>query len=447
MTESEPFQPLAQALADRSASVVVMGLGAVGLPLVALLLEAGFTVHGVDCDPATIESLRSGRVPLSHLAGPASEGLFGARRVTWHQVHPGQPLAKALPETPAVGVICVPTPLDAAGAPDLEPVRQAARTLARSLPRPALVVLESTSYPGTTREVLAPLFAASGWDEEHVAFAFAPERVDPGHGDPAARHAPRLVGGLDEVGGALARRFYTSLGFDVRMVERAEIAEAAKLVENVYRAVNIALVNELKVSFAAQGIDIWQVLDAAASKGFGFQRFDPGPGAGGSCIPVDPRYLEYFARRGGAPLRLVELAGEIDRSMTDHVLQTLERGLTAQGSRLSGARILLLGVAYKADVDILTESASLRIARELLRRGAQVAYSDPLVPGPLEWGAPEPARSLPLDAETLAAFDACIFLTGHSAWDLDLIARHAPLLVDTRGMATLRQAGDRYLPA
>jgi UDP-N-acetyl-D-glucosamine dehydrogenase len=333
-------------------------------------------------------------------------------------------------------------------------VRAASASMGAALSGPALVSLESTTYPGTTREVLLPIFQDAGQriapeSNRNLWLTFAPERVNPGGEDPAARQAPRLVGGLDKASGELAELFYGALGFQTARTQTPEIAEAAKLVENVYRAVNIALVNELKVSLAAQGIDIWQVLDAAETKPFGFQRFNPGPGAGGSCIPVDPRYLEFSARRAGSPVRLVELAGQIDASMAEHVVNVCQRALATQNKTLAGSRILLLGVAYKAGVDIITESPALRIAACLAERGAAVAYHDPHVPGPLKTKAPDlvPNTSLPWSDELFERFDAFVLVTDHGDLAYAPIAERAPLIVDTRGHKLLKQAGPRYFSA
>ncbi len=450
------LQALQGVITRREATVVVMGLGAVGLALVQVLLEAGYRVLGVDSNADTVHTIRAGRSPMRHIPEAWCAAMAGHPRLGLQCVQPGQAIAceDELGQPNCIGVLCVPTPLCADGEPDLEPLRAAGHSLAQSLSKPALELLESTTFPGTTRGIMAPIFADSGfvWDDpgkpDHNLFlAFAPERVNPGSGDPAARQTPRLVGGLQPEGTELAERFYASLGFAVQTTERAEIAEAAKLVENVYRAVNIALVNELKLSFAAQGIDIWQVLDAAASKGFGFQRFDPGPGTGGSCIPVDPRYLAYFARQGGVPVRLVELAGTIDRGMAGEVIAALEFSLAEKGQALAGSRVLLLGMAYKPEVNILSESPSLRIAARLHGLGAEVLYSDPHVPGPIEIDGLGSLASETLTRELLQGVQACLYLTDHAAFPLETIAAHAPLIVDTRGNGVLRGAGERYRSA
>ena len=457
MTSTEPYsnaqaagyESLRQAIEARTARVVVMGLGAVGLALVRLLLDAGFSVLGVDPGDAIVSSLRQGRTPMRHFPASWCADMAGHK-----QLDLAVSLADAtLQPGPYVGVICVPTPLDENGQPDLSAVRNAAESLAQTLNGPTLVALESTTYPGTTRQVLQPILQAAGkrFDgaQRDQWLSFAPERVNPGAEDPAARQAPRLVGGLDEASSRLAEAFYQSLGFKTHATQTPEIAEAAKLVENVYRAVNIALVNELKVSLGAQGIDIWQVLDAAETKPFGFQRFNPGPGAGGSCIPVDPRYLEYSARQAGSPVHLVELAGQIDASMPAHVVNVCELALATQHKPLKASRILLLGVAYKPDVDIISESPALRIANELAARGAQVAYHDPHVPGPLPKaaGTLAQATSQTLSIPQYGLYDACILITDHSALPYKQIAANGPLIIDTRGNKVLRTANNRYFPA
>ncbi len=442
------FEALRAAIESRTARVVVMGLGTVGLPMVRLLLDAGFPVIGVDPGEALIDTLGQGRSPMAHYPDALCEDMAG---------HPNLTLAYSLPadgldSVPTVAIICVPTPLDPSGNPDLGAVRAATASLARSLRGPLLVSLESTSYPGTTRGVLLPILEAAERSADpgpgrDLWLDFAPERMNPGSEDAAAQEAPRLVGGLDGDSGLLAEAFYTSLGFQTRATQSPEVAEAAKLVENVYRAVNIALVNELKVSLAAQGIDIWQVLDAAGSKPFGFHRFNPGPGAGGSCIPVDPRYLEFSARQAGSPVHLVELAGRIDASMADRVVQVCGQALASKNKTVQGSGILLLGVAYKPGVDILTESPALRVASGLAQLGAQVAYHDPHVPGPLEGMGLVNPSSVAWSASLFEQFDLLVLITDHAELPYAEIERGASLIVDTRGHETLRRAGSRYFPA
>ncbi len=448
-TSADGHAALRSAIEQRTAPVVVMGLGAVGLALVRLLLDAGFPVVGVDPGEGVVPVLREGRSPMAHFPESWCADMAGHGALQLFTELPPEGFAPL----PHVGVICVPTPLDSEGQPDLRAVRSAAQALGIAIGGPALIALESTTYPGTTRQVLLPIMQAAGKQidgpKRDLWLTFAPERVNPGCGDPAALRAPRLVGGLDEPSGRLANVFYRALGFETRATESPEVAEAAKLVENVYRAVNIALVNELKLSLGAQGIDIWQVLDAADTKPFGFQRFNPGPGTGGSCIPVDPRYLEFAARRAGQPARLVELAGQVDASMPKYVVDVCERALADQGKSLDGSRILLLGVAYKPEVDILSESPALRIADELSGRGALVDYHDPHVPGPLPANgvAFVNGTSRSLGDISFQSYAAFILVTDHKALPYERIAVEAPLIVDTRGNAVLRTAGPRYYPA
>jgi UDP-N-acetyl-D-glucosamine dehydrogenase len=447
-SRSSGFESMQVAVQNRTAQVVVMGLGAVGLALVRLLLDAGFSVLGVDPGEGIVGTLRAGRSPMRHFPDSWCVDMAGHKALRLVEALP----ADGLNSTPHVAVICVPTPLRADGDPDLGAVRAATESLASALSGLALVSLESTTYPGTTREVLLPILEAAGHrrapeDQRNLWLAFAPERVNPGGEDPAARHAPRLGGGFDGASGDLAAAFYSALGFETRRTQTPEVAEAAKLVENVYRAVNIALVNELKVSLAAQGIDIWQVLDAAETKPFGFQRFNPGPGAGGSCIPIDPRYLEFSARRAGSPVRLVELAGQIDASMAEHVVEVCVQALASKHKTLHGSGVLLLGVAYKADVDIITESPALRIAGTLAQLGAQVAYHDPHVPGPLAGMGLVNPESVHWSPALFEQFDLFVLVTDHAALPYSEIEQGAPLIVDTRGHATLRKAGSRYFPA
>ena len=410
----------------------VVGLGAVGLPLAALFARAGVRLVLVDADDGVVDALRAGRSPLSHLGdGVAREVQRSGAEVTTD--------AAALAACDAI-VIAVPTPLDAAREPDLSAVRAAAADVRAHAPPGALVVLESTTWPGTTREVLGPLFA----DLEGASLAYSPERIDPGRAgdDPFGARVPKLVGGLDDRATERAVALYARAFDEVVPVRAAEVAEAAKLVENVHRAVNIALVGELKVAFDAMGLDIWEVLDAAATKPFGFTRFDPGPGMGGHCLPIDPFYLAWAARRAGSQARFVELSGEINRAMPSFVAGKVRAALASRGIAVEGARVLLVGVAYKRGVGITEESPAFPLAAELGAEGARVAYCDPLVPNcPL-------GTSRALDAETLAETDACVVLVDQAGVDLGALVAADVLVVDTRAALRARLAGDaRYFPA
>jgi UDP-N-acetyl-D-glucosamine dehydrogenase len=309
----------------------------------------------------------------------------------------------------------------------------AARSITATLRPGQLVVLESTTYPGTTRDVVLPILAESGLSCGTDFFlAYSPEREDPGNRRYSTTSIPRVVGGIDEPSGRLATQLYASVIERVISVRSAEIAEASKILENTYRAVNIALVNELKVLYDRMGIDIWEVIDAASTKPFGFQPFYPGPGLGGHCIPIDPFYLAWIARRMDCPARLVELAGEINRAMPAYVIEKLTRALTERGRSLEGSRIGLLGLAYKKDVADVRESPGVELLVELTNRGALVTYSDPHVPHlPADERHPALASQLLTEA-WLGGQDAVVIVTDHSAYEWDLVARAARLIVDTR---------------
>ncbi len=409
-------------------TAAVIGLGYVGLPLCRALWQAGYRVLGIDSDPAKIEMLLRGESYLTHLGPDFAREMTGAspRGGTFS---PRADAAAAMPEADAV-LICVPTPLDENHEPDLRSVERAARQIAEALRtrgRPMLVVLESTTWPGTTREVVAPIL-----DEAKVPYhlAFSPERVNPGETDRTIESIPKLVGGVDAESTAIAAALYRRAFAEVVEVESAEIAEAAKLLENVYRAVNIALVNELKVVLDRLGIDIWPVIEAAKTKPYGFQAFYPGPGLGGHCIPIDPFYLSWKARQAGTDASFIELAGRVNRSMPQYVVS---RTLSALGN-VTGRRILILGLAYKANVDDVRESPSFELIRLFREAECIVEYSDPHVPRthPMRHYGDLGMSSVPLSAESLASYDAVVVATDHAAFDWALIAKHARLIVDTR---------------
>jgi UDP-N-acetyl-D-glucosamine dehydrogenase len=413
-------------IARRDALVGVVGLGYVGLPLALAFTEGGFRVLGYDVDEAKISMLRAGRSYLDHIA---AERLATALEVTSE--------AGRLREPDAI-LICVPTPLTPQQTPDMRYVEGTAATVARTLRPGQLVVLESTSYPGTTDELVRAVLEGSGLRVgEDLFLAYSPEREDPGRVSHSTRTIPKVVGGVDEPSAALAELLYGQVIHRTVRVSSARVAEAAKLTENVFRAVNIALVNELKIIFERMGIDVWEVLDAAATKPFGFMRFDPGPGLGGHCIPLDPFYLAWKAREHGVSTRFIELAGEINRQMPAYVVSRLERGLNARGKPVRGSRVLVLGIAYKKNVSDPRESPAFEVLHQLLGLGAVIAYHDPHVPAAprmRSWPTLPELCSQPLTAELLRAQDAVIVITNHDAVDYALVAEHAALVVDTRGV-------------
>jgi UDP-N-acetyl-D-glucosamine dehydrogenase len=422
---------LRQKIEGRSARIGVIGLGYVGLPMTLTMAEKGYTVLGFDIDPTKIEALNDGRTYIQHLDG---------RRLT-EAVGAGKFRATAdflrLRE-PDVLLICVPTPLTPQREPDMSFVVETARQIRVSLRPGQLVVLESTTYPGTTDELVRGILEESGLKcGDDFFLAFSPEREDPGNASFVTATIPKVVGGVDSISGDLAQALYDRIISRTVRVSSSRAAEATKLVENIFRAVNIALVNELKMVFDRMGIDIWEVLDAASTKPFGFMRFNPGPGWGGHCIPLDPFYLVWKAREYGITPKFIELAGEVNVQMPHYVLEKLQLGLNERGRALKGSKILVLGLAYKKDIDDARESPAFEILELLLHRGAEVCYHDPHVArAPRTRARPDlpPMESRALTRELLESQDAVLIVTDHAAVDYALVARHSALVVDTRGI-------------
>jgi len=420
---------LHEKIQSRSATIGVIGLGYVGLPLASAMVRAGFTVQGFDTDESKILALRENRNYIGHLGDAMVQEMNAEGRFT-----PTTEFTK-LRECD-VAIICVPTPLGDHNDPDLSFVESSVHSIAKELRPGQLIVLESTTFPGTTREVMGGILAERGLEAGKDYFvAFSPERQDPGRGEGGdVRQISKLVGGTDEPSGALAYELYSCVLESVTLVDSAEIAESAKLLENIFRSVNIALVNEMKVILDSMGIDVWKVIDAAATKPFGFMKFTPGPGLGGHCIPVDPFYLTWAARRFGHATRFIELAGEINTQMPEYVVRKTMLALNDVGKALKGARLLLLGLAYKPNVDDVRESPAVTLIERFAELGAVVSYSDPHVPIPPrmrdhDLGA---YRSVELTKESLAEYDVIVVATDHAAFDWDLIANEAKVLVDTR---------------
>jgi len=437
------YDDLRAKIGRREARAGVAGLGYVGLPLAMAYVHAGYRVVGYDIDADKIASLRAGRsyigdVADDEVAAAVAGGAFAAT------TDPAR-----LREADVIA-ICVPTPLTADKEPDLSFLVDTATTLAAQLRPGQLVIVESTVYPGATRGVVLPILQKSGLVAgRDFWLAFSPERVDPGNKEFPVNKIPTVVGGVDDAAARLAVAFYEPVVSEVTKVSSAEAAEMSKLLENTYRAVNIALVNELKVICHRLGLDVFEVIDAAATKPYGFQKFVPGPGVGGHCIPLDPYYLAWRARQAAHESRFVELAGRVNDEMPAYVVSRLEQALGARGLKLPGARVLILGVAYKADVDDLRESPALVIIDLLRTRGADVAYHDPYAPAlPKTRKYDFGLTSTPLTAETLKAYDAVVVATDHAALDYDLIFREARLVVDARGVARrLGYAGDNVVTA
>jgi UDP-N-acetyl-D-glucosamine dehydrogenase len=421
-------QLLGAKLANKQAKICVMGLGYVGLPLVHAALEAGLTAFGYDIDDSKVQSLSAGRSYLKHAA---TDWILPA--VTSGRFIPTSD-ERRLQEADAI-LICVPTPLTETREPDLSYVVSTAQQIARHLRPGQLICLESTTYPTTTREVLLPELEKSGLKHGTDFFvAYSPEREDPGNKRWRTRDIPKVVGGLDSAARELAVTLYGLIVKTVVPVSTVEVAEASKILENTFRAVNIALVNEMKVLCEKMGIDVWEVIEAAKTKPFGYQAFYPGPGLGGHCIPIDPFYLTWIARRYGMTTRFIELAGEVNTSMPDYVVGRIAEGLNERKKPIRGSRIAVLGIAYKPDVDDARESPSCRIMELLLERGAELSYSDPHIPVMLASRNHNLPRfeSQNLTQAYLNAHDCVLIATDHSSFDYDFIVEHSSLVIDVR---------------
>lgn len=432
MTQSECSQTLMLKIRNREAVVAVIGLGYVGLPLILGFEGAGFPVLGLDVDTKKTEALRAGRSYIKHIPSDTVAAAVGRGRFDLSGDLADVARADAI-------IICLPTPLTKQREPDLSYIETTARAIAPHLRRGQIVILESTTWPGTTVEVLVPILESSGLKSGVDFFtAFSPEREDPGNKDFNTHTIPKVVGGDGAEATRLAQALYESFIQRVVVVSTPGTAEAVKLTENIFRSINIALVNELKVIYDAMGIDVWEVIDAAATKPFGFMPFYPGPGLGGHCIPIDPFYLTWKAREFELNTRFIELAGEIIAHMPRYVAGKLAEGLDTRFSKgLNGARILLLGMAYKKNVDDMRETPTFKITDLLEARGAITDYHDPfvpVVPPTREHAAYTGRKSVDLTAEALAGYDAVVIVTDHDSVDYGLVSKHAKLVVDTRNM-------------
>jgi UDP-N-acetyl-D-glucosamine dehydrogenase len=433
---------LSAALGNRTARIAVLGLGYAGLPLAAIIVRTGFPVIGYDIDAGKVDRLRAGRSYLGHVSDERIAELMSTALF--------EPTTdEARLSDCRVFLLCMPTPLTDRREPDLSAVIAATRTVARHLRAGSLVILESTTYPGTTRNVVQPILKETGLVCGRDFFlAFSPEREDPGNAAHPTETIPRVVGGVDETSGRLAGVLFATAVSRVVPVSSAEAAETCKLLENTYRAVNIALVNELKLLCEKMGTDVWEVIAAAKTKPFGFQAFYPGPGWGGHCIPIDPFYLAWVCRQHGVPARFVELAGEVNASMPRHVVARLTAALAAGGTALSGSRILLLGMAYKRDVDDARESPGLVLAELLSKAGADVAYHDPHVPAVHDERHGVNLASLPLTDTLLRESAAVVIVADHSVFDWEWIVANSRLVIDTRNATLIvRQGRERIVPA
>jgi UDP-N-acetyl-D-glucosamine dehydrogenase len=428
---------LADRIARREATVAVIGLGYVGLPLVKVFLARGFRVLGFDTDASKVAALKAGRsyirhIPAAEVAAMNATGRFDA---TADMARLGEPDAI---------LICVPTPLTRHREPDMTYVVATAEAIAARLRPGQLVVLESSTYPGTTEEVVKPILERGGLVSGRDFFlGYSPEREDPGNIDHGTSTIPKVVGADGAAALALTRALYDAVVVGTVPVSSAATAEAVKLTENIFRAVNIALVNELKQIYTPMGIDVWEVIAAAATKPFGFMPFWPGPGLGGHCIPIDPFYLTWKAREHEVATRFIELAGEINTAMPRYVVQRLADALNDRAGRgLKDASVLLVGLAYKKNVDDIRESPALKIIELLEERGAHVTFHDPYItaiPPTRAYGHLAGRKGVALTPATLKAADAVLVVTDHDAIDWKRVGRHARLIIDTRN--ALRRAG------
>ena len=443
MSQTEASRLFQQRVADRTAVVGVVGLGYVGLPLAVETARAGFRTLGFDVSRAVVERVNGGEshiqdVPSHTLAPLAASGRLEATTNM-----------SRLAECDAIS-ICVPTPLNKIKDPDLSYVVTAAETIRAGLRPGQLVILESTTYPGTTDEVVLPILEESGLTVGRDVFlCFSPERVDPGNPTWHTKNTPKVIGGVTEACQAAGVALYETVFDTLVPVESARAAELVKVYENTFRMINIALANEIAQACDRLDVDVWGVIDAAATKPFGFMRFTPGPGLGGHCIPLDPHYLSWKMRTLAYRTRMIELASEINAEMPAFVVRKVADALNDASKPVRGSRVLVLGVAYKKDIDDLRESPALEILRMLQEKGAEVGYHDPYCPAIADDGhtdlADLPMQSAALTPETLAATDAVVIVTDHSGVDYDAVVAHAPLVVDTRGVLRGRSGSARVV--
>src|SRR5271154_2606951 len=428
------FSELKSKIEQKQARVAVIGLGYVGLPLALLYTEQEFSVTGFDIDARKVSTLDQGgsyiyRIPAAEIQAAKKRGFSATAEYS------------RLTEMDAI-IICVPTPLNEYHEPDLSFITDTAKSIAPHLRAGHLVILESTTYPGTTEEVLIPILEkgnrqglkasrGEGSDGQEFYVAFSPEREDPGNQTVARRDIPKVVGGLNAKASDLAAALYGAICARVVRVSSPAAAEMTKLLENIYRCVNIALVNELKLLCLRMGIDIWEVIGAAATKPFGFQPFYPGPGLGGHCIPIDPFYLSWKAKEWDFRTRFIELAGEINNNMPYHVLASISGALNGHKKSMNGSRVLILGVAYKKDIDDLRESPALTIIELLQKEGAHVSYHDPYFPF-IGKGRKYDLQMKRSELEKLGEYDCVVIITDHSDYDYGKIVGEAQLVVDTR---------------
>jgi UDP-N-acetyl-D-glucosamine dehydrogenase len=412
---------------DRKIVVGVLGLGYVGLPLVREFASVGLRVVGFDIDDKKVKTLNSGRSIIKHI--PHSQ----VKKIVKARLFSATTNMARLKTVDAI-LVCVPTPLTQNREPDMQFIINSSKTIAKYLRSGQLIVFESTTYPGTTRQLVAPILQQSGLKAgKDFYLAYSPEREDPGNKNFTTKTIPKVVGGLTNKCRDMACKLYNTAIDKTIPVSSLEAAEATKIVENVYRCINIAMVNELKMVFDRMGIDVWEVINAARTKPFGFNAFYPGPGLGGHCIPIDPFYLTWKARQYGMPTRFIELAGEINTNMPHYVIMKTMEALNERKKSLNGSKVLVLGLAYKKDIDDLRESPSIKLIELLRHKGAKVDYNDPYVPkAPKQRQHDLGMTSKKLSAKMLAGYDVVLISTNHTDYDYGWIVKNAKLVIDTR---------------
>jgi len=439
----QELKNLEDKIAKKEYLLGIIGLGYVGLPLSITFLRKGISVLGFDLDPDKINKIHEGKsyikhIPSDELAGFVKQGAFS-----------GTTDFSRLNE-PDVLLLCVPTPLTQNREPDMQFIENTAHSIAKVLRPGQLVILESTTYPGTTVDLLQPILERSGLKGgENYALAYSPEREDPGNPHYSTADIPKVVGGIDKESTRLACDFYNTALQTVVEVSSTQAAEMSKLLENIFRSVNIAMVNELKILSHRMGIDIWEVIRASSTKPFGFMPFYPGPGLGGHCIPIDPFYLTSKAREYDFPTKFIELAGEVNTAMPYYVIQRVMEALNLRKKSINGSKVFILGIAYKKNVDDPRESPSFKLIELLLEKGAEVIYNDPHIPTtPTGRKYSFSMNSNELTPETLAAVDCVLLATDHSAYDYQFILDHADLIIDTRNaFAGLKGAAEKVVHA
>ena len=429
-------EKLEKKIKDKKAKIGIIGMGYVGIPLGLEFAGTGFSVTGFDKDSARVKEINSGKQVMKHIPAKSMKEFVkknnGSSTTEFSEIRDMDCL-----------IICVPTPLDEHEQPDMSYIESASKEIGKNLRKGQLIVLESTTYPGTTREIVKPILEKSKLEAgEDFFLAYSPEREDPGNKEFSVSAIPKVMGGLTDNCLRLTSNLYKNIVSETVEVSSLETAEATKLMENIFRAVNIAMVNELKLIFSRMGINIWEVIDAAKTKPFGFMPFYPGPGMGGHCIPIDPFYLSWKAKEYNTEAKFIELAGEINRKMTEHIAHRIGRALNDDKKSIRGSKILIVGVAYKKDIDDMRESPALRIMDLLKHKGAKITYHDPNVKnvGPL--------KSLDLTQNTINEQDAIVITTDHTNIDYKSLGKHAKLIVDTRNiMATVKNPKARVIRA